>query len=71
MPTYRIRCGDMEAKIKTPFQADAIALALIAVSGALPGNPGLLIEVSGGQYKGDNTSYVTFAAIARKLGRMA
>ena len=70
MPTYRIRCGDMDAKIKTPHEADCTALALLAVDKVLPKKPGRLIEVSGGQYKAAGTLYISFEAIARKLGRV-
>lgn len=71
MPTYRIRCGDMNTKIKTPHEADCTALALLAVAKKLPGHPGALVEISGGQFKGDLITYVEFASIARKLGRLA
>ena len=71
MPTYRIRCGDMDTKIKTPHRAHAVALALLAVDKAPPKRPTALIEVSGGQFKGDDTMYVAFAMVARKLGRVA
>lgn len=70
MPTYRIRCGDMDAKIRTPHEADCTALALLAVDQALPQKPGALVEVSGGQYKGAGAIYLTFESIARKLGRL-
>ena len=70
MPTYRIRCGDMDAKIETPYQADAEALAMRAIEESLPSKPGALIEVNGGQYKGDAAVYFLFSAVAKKLGRM-
>lgn len=70
MPTYRIRCGDMDTKIKTPHEADCTALALMAVDQALPQKPGALVEVSGGQYTGAGAIYLAFESIARKLGRL-
>lgn len=70
MPTYRIRCGDMDTRIETPYQASAEALALLAVDRALPSKPGMLVEVGGGQFKGDQAHYLLFSTIAEKLGRM-
>lgn len=69
MPKYRIRSGDMDHKIETPFNADAQALALIAISNVLPANPGTLVEVTGGQFKGDDKTYLLFSDLAQKLGR--
>lgn len=70
MPTYRIRCGDMDTKIKTPFEADAATLAALAVNKKLPQKPGMLVEVKGGQYSGDACIYVPFEAVALRLGRL-
>ena len=69
MPTYRIRCGDMDHKIKTPYPADASVLACIALNECRPKQVGILIEISGGEYRGRDKTYVSTEKTIQLIGR--
>ena len=52
-------------------EATPLEIAMLALERNSPRSLGLLIEVSGGQYVGDNTSYVLSTNVCARLGRLS
>lgn len=74
MNRYTIRTGAMVAHIETPYEADAEALALLALQSQVGSGRdlGVLVAVSGGQFgpeDGDDETYCSTQALLEKLGR--
>lgn len=68
MPTYRIRSGEMDCRIKTKSPAEPAALSVMAIAQEKPESCGLMIEISGGEYKGGNVVYTSSENILRAMG---
>ena len=72
MPTYRIRSGDLHHKIKTEHPADAFALCIMALAqGGKPGSRlGKIVEVKGGEYRGDQVMYIGTQSLMEDMGML-
>lgn len=68
MPKYTIKSGDMLCEMETTYPACAIALATLAVDGCDNTLLAKIIEVSGGQFVGDNVTYVSTLNVLRNIG---
>jgi hypothetical protein len=70
MPTYRVRSGEMDLKIKRPFAADAKALATLAFEEAARTGLrlGVIAAVSGGAYAGDAEVILSSVVMLSELG---
>lgn len=70
MPVYRFLSGDFKGSRETPCDAEAEALALLffAEHFGKPGGWGQIVEVSGGQYAGSNSVYVSTRRTAERMG---
>ena len=75
MIKYKVKSGSMSHTIETPYPADALTIAALALHEARKKDKsrtlGVLLEVSGGQYVGDALTYVLTEQVCRKIGRMA
>jgi hypothetical protein len=72
---YTVRSGSMRYEHRTAMPADAQAVALVALEIASTSDGaktlGRLLEVSGGDYIGDEVVYFDTTKLLQKLGRMA
>ena len=71
---YRIKSGALDETHECPYPADAEAVAVstlerASVGGKAP-NLGVLLEVSGEQYSGDEAIYFSTVQLLRRIGRM-
>ena len=71
MIEYRVVSGDMDEVVATPYQATAEAIVFRAL-GQMLDEPivcfGTLIEISGGQFVGDNVTYMAADRVMRDAG---
>ena len=70
MPTYKVKSGDLNIEIETGYDAEPMAIAILAVDRAKPKNLGQIIEVNGGEYVGGNTTYCSTIKLLEKIGFM-
>lgn len=72
--TYNVRSGSMHARHQCPHQADAEAVAIAVLEReSFSGRAktlGALLEVSGGQYSGDDAMYFNTVSLLVRIGRM-
>lgn len=70
MPTYTVRSGDFTGTVETPFEAEArivATLALLSPGGATA--LGIITVVTGGQFVGDNETFIATERILKGMGR--
>ena len=71
MPKYRVQSGALNHVIETPYPATPQAIAVMAfLAEPRANNLGQLTEIRGGEYKGDNTIYVSTAKVLEDMGMM-
>lgn len=68
MPKYKIQSGEFKTTIKTAYNAEPRALAIMALSKAFGVPLGTLTEVKGGQFKGDDVVYMSTERVLRDMG---
>lgn len=68
MPTYRVQSGDMDETVETSLEATAKALAIVALDRCGPESLAHLIGVSGGQFTGDNETYLSTERVCAEMG---
>ncbi len=71
MPTYRVRCGDLDERVKTTYPAEPMAVAIMAFSKGKPAKRlGQLLEIKGGEYVGEKTLYIAPEMVLRAIGAL-
>jgi len=60
----------MDWHYETKYRARADVLAALAIDRCAPEKLGQIIEVSGGQFRGDQTVYLSPEMILRSMGQM-
>lgn len=71
MPKYRVQSGALNHVVETPYPAKPHAIAVMAfIAEPRANNLGELTEIRGGEYKGDNTIYVSTAKVLEDMGMM-
>lgn len=71
MPKYRVKSGALNHVVETPYPAMPREIAAMAFLAQPRANKlGHLTEISGGQYKGDDTIYVSTAKVLEDMGMM-
>ncbi len=71
MPTYRVRSGDMDEKVKTAYPAQPMAIAVMAFAKGEPEKHlGQLLEIKGGDYVGDKTLYLAPEMVLEAMGAL-
>ena len=72
MPRYRVQSGDMDVELDTPAEAQAYELVVAALWLCRSKGPslGMIAEVSGGQYLGDDISYCSVPCALEAMGLM-
>jgi len=70
MPTYTIRTGGITGRIKTPYPASAAWLAAYFMESRRPERPGVLIQITGGQYRAADGKdmYIATESVAQYIG---
>ena len=69
MPTYRVRSGDMDVKVKTAFPAQPEAIAIMAFAKGEPVKQlGRLLQINGGEYKGLDALYLAPEKVLQAMG---
>lgn len=74
MIKYRVTSGDMDETVSTLHQASADAICFLALHQMLKDpveSLGALIEISGGQFVGDDVTYTMTDRVMRDAGLMA
>ena len=66
---YRVESGDMKVVVLAGEDATPKEIAMLALERSTPKTLGILIEISGGKYTGDQVSYVLSENICKLLGR--
>ena len=71
MPKYRVQSGTLNQVVETPYPAQPQAIAVMAfLAEPRANNLGQLTEIRGGQYKGDDTIYVSTSKVLEDMGMM-
>ncbi len=71
MPTYRVRSGDMDEKVKTAYPAQPMAIAVMAFAKGEPvKHLGQLLEINGGEYTGGNAIYINPETVLEAMGAL-
>jgi len=68
---YIVQSGGSTMHVEAGAEATPLEIAMLALERNSQRSLGLLIEVSGGQYVGDNTSYVLSTNVCARLGRLS
>ncbi len=69
MPTYRVRSGDMDEKVKTAYPAQPMVIAVMAFAKGKPvKHLGQLLEIKGGEYTGSNSIYINPETVLEAMG---
>lgn len=68
MIIYCVRTGDSEIEVETSAEASALAVAIMAIDREMPEVLGRIIEVTGGQFTGDNATYLSTGHVCREMG---
>lgn len=71
MPKYRVKSGALNHVVETTYPAMPREIAVMAfLAQPRANNLGHLTEISGGQYKGNDTIYVSTAKVLEDMGMM-
>ena len=71
MPKYRVQSGELNHVVETPYPAQPQAIAVMAfLAEPRANNLGQLTEIRGGEYTGDNTTYVLTERVLSDMGMM-
>ena len=71
MPTYRVKSGDMDERVKVPYAATPPAIFFMALRQMMDRpvkSLGSLAEITGGQYTGDDAVYSATDALMADAG---
>jgi len=71
MPKYRVQSGALNHVVETPYPAQPQAIAVMAfLAKPRANNLGQLTEIRGGEYTGDNITYVLTEKVLSDMGMM-
>ncbi len=71
MPTYRVRSGELDERVKTAHPAQPMAIAVMAFAKGEPvKHLGQLLEIKGGEYTGGNAIYINPETVLEAMGAL-
>ena len=65
---YHVKSGSLDCVVEAPDNTSAMDIAVQAIKQEMPESMGLLTEVSGGQYCGDDVTYTLTTTVLERAG---
>ena len=65
---YHVKSGSLDSDVEAGEEAKPMDIAILAINQEKPAAMGVLVEVSGGRYCGDDVTYMLSRVVLERAG---